>query len=59
MKTAKSNITACFQFNRFGRLTGIFLNSENEQDEKILQRGLSDLLKPQKFSLLKRLFRSI
>jgi hypothetical protein len=56
---AKSEITAVFQFNPIGDLKAIFLNAENEQDQKVLQRGLSDLLKPQKFTLLKRLFRSL
>jgi len=56
---AKSEITAVFQFNPIGDLKAIFLNAENENDEAILQRGLSNLLKPQKFTLLKRLFRSL
>ena len=56
---AKSEITAVFQFNPIGGLKTIFLNAESEQDQKVLQRGLSDLLKPQKFTLLKRLFRSL
>ena len=56
IKSARSGISAVFQFNRFGGLTGVFLNSENEADQNILQRGLSNLLKPQKFNLLKRLF---
>ena len=56
---AKSEITAVFQFNPIGDLKTIFLNAESEQDQKVLQRGLSDLLKPQKFTLLKRLFRRL
>jgi len=59
MKKAKGRITALFEFNQSGDLKAFFLNAENEQDQKVLQRGLSDLLKPQKFTLLKRLFRSL
>ena len=53
---AKANITAYFQFNRFGRLIGVFLNAENEEDQKILEKGLFRFLKPGHLNILKRLF---
>jgi len=56
MKKSSEKITALFEFNPYGALKGVFLNAANEGDQQILQRGLSDLLKSQKFSLLKRLF---
>jgi hypothetical protein len=56
MKKASQKITALFEFNCYGSLTGIFLNSQDDVDQKILERGLSDLLKPQKFGWVKRLF---
>jgi hypothetical protein len=58
-KKAKNPISAVFEFSDLGNLKAIFLNSSTEEDEKILQRGLSQLLKPQKFSYLKGLFRRI
>ena len=59
MKKAKGKITALFEFSQSGNLKSVFLNAETEHDEAILQRGLSHLLKPEKFSSLKRLFRGI
>jgi len=53
---AKSEITAVFQFNPIGDLKAIFLNAENEHDEAVLQRGLSNLLRPGKMGLVRRLF---
>lgn len=58
IKKAKGRITALFEFSEAGKLMGIFLNSQNDEDQTILEKGLSDLLRPQKFNLLKRLFRS-
>jgi len=54
---ARGRVTALFEFSQSGNLKSIFLNAETEHDEAILQHGLSNLLKPDKFSLLKRLFR--
>ena len=56
MKKAKGRITALFEFNQSGDLKAFFLNAENEQDQKVLQRGLSDLLRPGKMGLVRRLF---
>ena len=56
---AKNRITAVFEFSPNGNLRAVFLNAENENDEAILQHGLSRLLQPQKFTLLKRLFRRL
>jgi len=55
-RKATGKLTALFEFNSYGSLTGIFLNSQSEDDQKILERGLYDLLKPQKFGWIKRLF---
>lgn len=57
MTKSKNPISAVFEFSELGSLKAIFLNSSSEQDEKILQKGLSQLLKPQKFCYLRRLFR--
>jgi hypothetical protein len=57
MKEAKEKLSAVFEFNKFGLLRRILLNSENEMDEAILLKGLAHILKPQK-TLLKRIFRS-
>jgi hypothetical protein len=56
MKKASEKISAVFQFNRYGLLTGIFLNSENEKDQTILIKGISQVLKPNR-NLLKKIFR--
>jgi len=56
MEKGKGRITALFEFNQSGDLKTIFLNAESEQDQKVLQRGLSDLLKPQRFEWIRRLF---
>ena len=58
MRKLKNPISAVFEFSDLGNLKAIFLNSSNEDDEKILQRGLSQLLKPQKLGFLRGLFRS-
>lgn len=55
-KSARSGISAIFQFSKSGALKSIYLNAEGEADQKILERGLNDLLRPQKFNLLRRLF---
>ena len=57
MKRAREGISALFSFNQQGQLKGVFLNSKNEGDQKVLETGLSDLLKPGKFFLIKKLFR--
>lgn len=54
---ATRKISALFEFHPNGRLKGVLWNAESEKDQVILQRGLSRLLKPQKFDLLKKLFR--
>jgi hypothetical protein len=46
---AKGRITALFEFTSTVTLKGVFLNAGSEADQAILQKGLSDLLKPQKF----------
>lgn len=53
---AKSKITALFEFNSTGRLKRVFCNAGSEADQRILQKGLSDLLKPQRFEWVRRLF---
>jgi len=53
---AKNRVTAVFEFSPNGNLKAVFLNAENENDQKVLQRGLSDLLKPQRFEWIRRLF---
>jgi len=57
MKKASNKITALFEFASNGRLRSVFLNSESEADQKILEQGLLVLLKPEKFSSLKKLFK--
>jgi len=54
---AKEKITATLEFNRYGDPVWILLNAVNEADEKILERSLTKLFKPEKEGLLKRLFR--
>jgi len=56
MREASNKISAVFQFNRYGLLTGIFLNSENEKDQAILVKGISEVLKPNR-NLLRKIFR--
>jgi len=56
MKKAKGRITALFEFNQSGDLKAFFLNAENENDEAILLSGLSNLLRPEKMGLVRRLF---
>ena len=56
MKKSCEKISALFEFSKTGRLKAIYLNAEGDGDQKVLEKGLTDLLKPQKFSLLKRLF---
>ena len=56
MKKAKEKITALFEFSQSGNLKTIFLNAETEDDEAILQRGLSNLLRPEKMGLIRRVF---
>jgi hypothetical protein len=53
---AKNRVTAVFEFSPNGNLKAVFLNAENENDQEVLQRGLSDLLKPQRFERIRRLF---
>ena len=57
MKKSSEKITALFEFNDYGHLKGVFLNADNERDQRILEKGLTDLLKAQKLSLLKKLFK--
>ena len=59
MKRASKNISALFEFNPYGRLKGVYLNSASEEDQKVLEAGLLALLRPEKFSSLKRLFRGM
>jgi len=35
MSKAQGRISAVFQFNQYGTLKGVFLNSENEIDSKL------------------------
>ena len=56
---AKARISAVFEFSPNGNLRAVFLNAENENDQEVLQRGLSHLLKSEKFNLLRRLFRRL
>lgn len=54
---AKGVISAVFEFSETGGLKAIYLNAENDQDQIVLEKGLSRLLKPEYFGWLKRLFR--
>jgi hypothetical protein len=56
MKKATGKISATFEFNSRGKLKMIYLGSRNEEDQKILEYGLSRLLRPGYWGLLKRLF---
>ncbi len=58
MTKSKNPISAVFEFSKLGNVKSIFLNSSTEEDEKILQKGLSQLLKPEKLDFLRGLFRS-
>jgi hypothetical protein len=57
-RKARGKITAIFEFNPSGILKSIFLNSQDERDQFILQRGIERLIKPYHFSWVKRLFRN-
>jgi hypothetical protein len=57
MKKAQKRIMAIFEFGRIGYLKSIFLNAETQEDQRILQKGLLNLLKPQKFNSIRKLFR--
>jgi hypothetical protein len=59
MKKTKGKISAVFEFTSNGRLKSVFLNSETEEDQRILEAGLLALLKPEKFSSFKKLFRGL
>lgn len=59
MKRASEKLTALFEFSSYGNLRGIYLSAESEADQRILEAGLLALLKPEKFSSLKRLFRGL
>lgn len=53
---AQRSISAVFQFNQVGEVKRVYLNAENDLDQKVLEKGLQKLIKPwwfQKF--LKRL----
>lgn len=56
MKKAKQNISAVFEFNNIGNLKTIFLNAENENDQKILEKALRQIFKPYFFDRLRELF---
>jgi hypothetical protein len=56
---ANEKISVLLEFSQAGNLKGIFLNANTEHDQIILQKGLSRLLKHEKFSLVKRIFRGI
>jgi hypothetical protein len=58
-KSARSGISAVFQFNKSGALKSIYLNAEGEEDQKVLEQGLFVLLKPEKFASFKKLFRGL
>lgn len=53
---AQERITAVFQFNSSGYLKTIFLNSRDDRDQIVLQRGIERLFKPSHLSWVKRLF---
>ena len=40
---AKSEISALLKFTQTGKFKGIFLNAENEEDQRILWRGIEKL----------------
>jgi len=54
---AKEELTAVFEFNPSGYLKSIFLNSQNDRDQVVLQRGIERLVSPFHLSWVKRLFR--
>lgn len=54
---AQGTITAIFEFNPGGYLKTIFLNSRDDRDQIVLQRGIERLLKPSHLSWVKRLFK--
>ncbi len=56
MKKARDPITATLDFSRYALLRQILLNSENEEDEAVLLKGISHVLRVDR-SLLKRIFR--
>jgi hypothetical protein len=54
---AKEKISAVFEFTLTRRLVKVFLNSENDQDQLVLQRGIERLVRPSYLSWIRRLFR--
>lgn len=54
---AKEKITAVFEFNQNGYLKSIFLNSQGERDQLILERGIERLMKPSYLGWVRRLFK--
>ncbi len=54
---ARETISAVFEFTLTGRFTKIFLNSENEKDQLVLQRSVESLVKPSNLSWVRGLFR--
>ncbi len=53
---ARNRITALFEFSQTARLKGVFLNAENEEDQVVLEKALSHLLKPEKLRFVRWLF---
>jgi hypothetical protein len=53
---AKGGISALFEFNSTGNLKTICLNAESQEDQKILEKGLAKLFKPNCIEWIRRLF---
>jgi len=53
---ATKEISAVFKFNPTGKLERVLLNSESDQDQLVLQRGIERLVRPSYLSWVRRLF---
>ena len=54
---AQGEIRAVLEFNPNGDLKNIFLNSQDDRDQFILQRGIERLIRPYHFGWVRRFFR--
>jgi hypothetical protein len=54
---ASGKMSAVLEFNRYGDFTGtVYLNTENEKNQIILQRGVSRLLRKWDLTLTKVIY---
>jgi hypothetical protein len=58
-RKSKARITAHLEFSDTGYLKCIYLNSETEEDQKILERALKRLFKPDHVLWIRRILRRI